>query len=50
VSHRLRLLRRHGLIQKVGAKRLCRITNHGHGVMSLALNLRDADSVDLLAA
>ena len=50
VSHRLRLLRRHGLIHKVGVKRLYRITHHGHGVMSLALNLRAADSVDLLAA
>ena len=50
VSHRLRLLRRHGLINKVGAKRLYRITDHGHDVMSLALALRAAESVDLLAA
>jgi hypothetical protein len=49
-SHRLRLLRHHGLIRKVGAKRLYRTTAKGHSVMGLALSLRAADSVDLLAA
>jgi len=50
VSHQLRLLRRHGMIHKVGAKRLYRLSSQGHQVMSLALKMRDSDSVDLLAA
>jgi hypothetical protein len=50
ISHRLRLLRRHGLIQKIGTKRLYRVTLEGHRVMSLALSIRAYDSVDLLAA
>jgi hypothetical protein len=49
-SYRLRLLRRHGLIHKVGAKRLYRTTAKGHRVMGLALSLRSADAVELLAA
>jgi hypothetical protein len=50
VSHRLRLLRRHRIIHKVGAKRLYRLTPEGQRVMSLALTIRDSDAVDLLAA
>jgi hypothetical protein len=50
VSHRLRLLRRHHLIRKVGAKRLYRMTPEGHRVMSLALSLRASDAVSLMAA
>jgi hypothetical protein len=49
VSHRLRLLRRHRMIHKVGAKRLYRLTPQGQRVMSLALQIRNSDSVDLLA-
>jgi len=36
----LRLLRRHGLIHKIGARRLYRLTPSGHLVMSMALALR----------
>ena len=50
VSYRLRLLRRHRLIHKVGAKRLYRLTSEGHRVMSLALKIRGSDSINLLAA
>jgi hypothetical protein len=50
VSHRLRLLRRHGLIHKVGVKRLYRLTPEGHRVMSVALSVRASDANDLLAA
>jgi hypothetical protein len=38
------------LIQKVGKKRLYRISDKGHAVMTLALNIRASDSVDLIAA
>jgi hypothetical protein len=50
ISYRLRLLRRHGQIRKLGAKRLYRITQQGHRVMGLALAIRNTDSIDLLAA
>ena len=50
VGHRLRLLRFHGLIQKVGRQRLYRITLHGHQVMSLALTLRHSNAAELKAA
>jgi hypothetical protein len=50
VGHRLRLLRRHGLIHKVGRQRLYRITPKGHQVMSLALALREANAAHLKAA
>jgi hypothetical protein len=50
VSHRLRLLRRHGLIHKLGSSRRYRVTPDGHRIMSLALIVRDSDSTLLLAA
>jgi hypothetical protein len=50
VSHRLRLLRRHGLIHKVGVKRLYRLTPEGQRVMSVSLSVRASDAIDLLAA
>ena len=50
VGHRLRLLRRHGLIHKIGRQRLYRITPKGHQVMSLALALRRSDAGQLKAA
>ena len=49
VGRQLRMLRRHGLIQKVGRRRLYRTTPKGHGVMTLALALRNA-APDLAAA
>ena len=50
VSHRLRLLRAHGLIRKVGRQRLYRITPQGHQAMSLALVLRQSNAAALKAA
>jgi hypothetical protein len=50
IGRQLRLLRRHGLIQKVGARRLYRITPKGHQAMSLALALREVDASTALAA
>jgi len=40
VGRKLRLLRRHGLIRKIGSRRLYRITSKGHQVMGLTLALR----------
>lgn len=50
VNRRLRILRRHGLIRKVGKRRLYRISPKGHRTMSLALALRDASADDLKVA
>jgi len=50
VSRWLRLLRRHGLIHKVGRRRLYRVTKKGHHVMTLSLALRDAQASHLQAA
>jgi hypothetical protein len=46
----LRLLRQHGLIRKVGRRRLYRVTNKGHHVMTLSLTLRDAQTSRLQVA
>jgi len=43
VTRRLRLLRAHGLIRKVGRQRLYRITQRGHSVMTTALIFRTTD-------
>lgn len=40
VGRKLRLLRQHGLIRKIGSRRLYRVTPKGHQVMGLALALR----------
>jgi hypothetical protein len=48
VSRKLRLLRAHGLIHKVGKRRLYRITARGHRVMTAALYCRNADLHTLL--
>jgi hypothetical protein len=50
VSRKLRLLRRHGLIHKIGRRRLYRVTAQGHQIMSLALTLRQSNSELLNAA
>lgn len=50
IGRRLRMLREHGLIQKVPKRRLYRVTQKGSRIMSLALTLRSADSARLLAA
>ena len=50
VGHQLRLLRRHGLLQKVPKRRLYQITPKGHQLMSLATILRQANAKTLLAA
>ena len=47
VSRQLRLLRAHGLIRKVGRRRLYRITPTGHRVMAAALYCRNAQ-LDML--
>jgi hypothetical protein len=47
VGRRLRLLRRHGLIRKVGNRRLYRITQKGHRVMTLALAIRNTNANNL---
>lgn len=44
-SRKLRLLRRHGLIKKIGARRLYRVTAQGHQVMGLALAIRQSYTV-----
>lgn len=41
-GRKLRLLRRHGLIGKIGARRLYRVTPKGHRVMGLALAIRQS--------
>lgn len=43
VTRRLRLLRAHGLIRKVGRERLYRITQRGHTVTTTALIFRKTD-------
>jgi hypothetical protein len=48
VSRKLRLLRAHGLIRKVGRSRLYRITAPGHRLMAAALYCRNADLCTLL--
>ena len=50
VGYRLRLLRRHGLIRKVNRRRLYRITDKGHRVMTLALAMRASNGAGLQAA
>jgi hypothetical protein len=50
VSHRLRLLRRHGLIEKIPKRRRYRVTAAGQRTMTLALAVRQSDSILLLAA
>jgi hypothetical protein len=50
VGYRLRMLRHHGLIQKVPRRRLYRVTPKGHAVMSTAITLRNANTSLLNAA
>lgn len=50
VSRKLRLLRNHRLIQKVGNSRLYRIAPKGHAVMTLSAALRSADYQQLRVA
>ena len=50
VGRKLRLLRRHGLIHKVGKRRLYRVTPRGHQVMTLALAIRQTTTELLNAA
>jgi hypothetical protein len=50
VSRKLRLLRRHRLIHKLGRRRLYRVTQQGQRVMSLALAMRQSSSELLNAA
>ena len=50
VGRRLRMLRRHGLIRKVGKRRLYRITAKGHQAMTLALALRHCSLIHPNAA
>lgn len=50
VSRKLRLLRRHGLIHKLGRRRLYRVSEQGNRVMSLALAMRQSSSELLNAA
>ena len=42
VGRKLRLLRRHGLIHKIGRRRLYRVTDQGRHVMGLALAIRQS--------
>jgi hypothetical protein len=42
VGRRLRMLRRHGLIRKIGVRRLYRVTDKGYHAMTLALAIRNA--------
>lgn len=49
ITRHLRLLRAHGLIQKVSRTRLYRITSKGHQVMATAMTFRETD-LALLAA
>ena len=46
----LRILRRHGLIKKIGARRLYRVTPKGHQVMGLALAVRQSTNMMSAAA
>jgi hypothetical protein len=48
-TRRLRLLRAHGLIRKVGGTRYYRVTPTGHQIMTAALKLREADVAKLVA-
>jgi len=48
-TRRLRLLRAHGLIRKVGGTRYYRVTPKGHQIMTAALKLRQADVAKLVA-
>ena len=50
VGRKLRMLRQHGLIQKVGARRLYRTTPRGRQAMSLALAVREQTGVLAMAA
>lgn len=50
VNRRLRLLRRHGLIIKVGNRHLYRVTAKGNRAMTTALALREANLTYLRAA
>ena len=42
IGRKLRLLRRHGLIHKIGRRRLYRVSEQGRQVMSLALAIRQS--------
>ena len=44
-GRKLRLLRHHGLISKVGARRLYRVTPKGHQAMGLALTVRQISNM-----
>ncbi len=48
-TRRLRLLRAHGLIRKVGGTRYYRVTPLGQQIMTAALRVRDADVAKLVA-
>jgi hypothetical protein len=50
ITRMLRLLRAHGLIQKVSGTRYYRVTANGQRIMTAALRLRDADVAKLAAA
>jgi hypothetical protein len=50
ISRLLRLLRGHGLIQKLGRRRLYRVTKKGYHVMTLSLALREAQTNNIQAA
>jgi hypothetical protein len=50
VGRKLRMLRQHGLIQKVGSRRLYRTTVKGRQVMSLALAVRQSTNILAIAA
>ena len=50
VSRLLRLLRQHGLIRKVGRRRLYRVSRKGFQVMTLSLAVRTAEASRLHAA
>ena len=50
IGRKLRLLRRHGLIHKLGRRRLYRVTQNGQRIMGLSLALRQSNANLLMAA
>jgi hypothetical protein len=50
MTRQIRLLRAHGLVRKVSGTRYYRVTWQGHHTMTVALRIRDADVIQLLAA
>jgi len=50
VSRQLRMLRRHGLIRKLGTRRLYRVTPKGQQTMGLALAIRQSTNILARAA